>query len=201
MALLLGWLPADGLRDADGDVGSRVPARAGVSRVRHLASSQWTNGCPRSCPLGIRSATYWSTCSRARHYDRAIQRAPQRHTASQHCQRLSQRPHSGKTTQTIVAREYEADVHQHINNCVYGDWLYEGFQFDTARGRPYRCRGAPSFSHPGVFTPAASRRPGADRDIDSSRWLATAMRRANSVRHSQRRSHPARSDPLSCSGA
>ncbi len=29
--------------------------------------------------------------------------------------------------QTIVAREYEADVHQHINNCVYGDWLYEGF--------------------------------------------------------------------------
>ena len=30
--------------------------------------------------------------------------------------------------QTIVAREYEADVHQHINNCVYGDWLYEGFQ-------------------------------------------------------------------------
>jgi acyl-CoA thioesterase FadM len=29
--------------------------------------------------------------------------------------------------QTIVAREYEADVHQHVNNCVYGDWLYEGF--------------------------------------------------------------------------
>lgn len=28
--------------------------------------------------------------------------------------------------QTIVAREYEADVHQHVNNCVYGDWLYEG---------------------------------------------------------------------------
>jgi acyl-CoA thioesterase FadM len=28
--------------------------------------------------------------------------------------------------QTITAREYEADVHQHINNCVYGDWLYEG---------------------------------------------------------------------------
>lgn len=28
--------------------------------------------------------------------------------------------------QIIVAREYEADVHQHINNCVYGDWLYEG---------------------------------------------------------------------------
>ncbi len=27
---------------------------------------------------------------------------------------------------SIVAREYEADVHQHINNCVYGDWLYEG---------------------------------------------------------------------------
>lgn len=29
--------------------------------------------------------------------------------------------------QTIVAREYEADVHQHVNNCVYGDWLYDGF--------------------------------------------------------------------------
>ena len=28
--------------------------------------------------------------------------------------------------QVIVAREYEADVHQHINNCVYGDWLHEG---------------------------------------------------------------------------
>ena len=28
--------------------------------------------------------------------------------------------------QSIVAREYEAEVHQHINNCVYGDWLYEG---------------------------------------------------------------------------
>lgn len=35
--------------------------------------------------------------------------------------------------QTIVAREYEADVHQHINNCVYGDWLYEGFHA-TLRG-------------------------------------------------------------------
>lgn len=29
--------------------------------------------------------------------------------------------------QEIVAREYEADVHQHVNNCVYGDWLYDGF--------------------------------------------------------------------------
>jgi acyl-CoA thioesterase FadM len=28
--------------------------------------------------------------------------------------------------QMIVAREYESDVHQHINNCVYGDWLYDG---------------------------------------------------------------------------
>lgn len=31
-----------------------------------------------------------------------------------------------QSAQTIVAREYEADVHQHINNCVYGDWLYDG---------------------------------------------------------------------------
>ncbi len=32
-----------------------------------------------------------------------------------------------QSEQAIMAREYEADVHQHINNCVYGDWLYDSF--------------------------------------------------------------------------
>lgn len=28
----------------------------------------------------------------------------------------------------LIAREYETDTQQHINNCVYGDWLAEGLQ-------------------------------------------------------------------------
>lgn len=36
---------------------------------------------------------------------------------------------------TLVARGYEADVHQHINNCVYGDWLDEGLHQALAGGQ------------------------------------------------------------------
>jgi len=35
----------------------------------------------------------------------------------------------------LVARGYEADVHQHINNCVYGDWLDEGLHQALADGQ------------------------------------------------------------------
>ncbi|MGE5335736.1 MAG: acyl-ACP thioesterase domain-containing protein [Nitrososphaerota archaeon] len=47
-----------------------------------------------------------------------------------------------QSAQTIVAREYEADVHQHINNCVYGDWLYDGVTatLRTAGRPPERAR-------------------------------------------------------------
>ena len=36
---------------------------------------------------------------------------------------------------TLVARRYEADTHQHINNCVYGDWLDEGLHQALADGQ------------------------------------------------------------------
>jgi len=35
----------------------------------------------------------------------------------------------------LVARRYEADTHQHINNCVYGDWLDEGLHQALADGQ------------------------------------------------------------------
>ncbi len=35
----------------------------------------------------------------------------------------------------LVAREYEADVNQHINNCVYADWLDEGLHQSLTSGR------------------------------------------------------------------
>ena len=49
----------------------------------------------------------------------------------------------------LVAREYETDTQQHINNCVYGDWLSEGLHLalqawpqapapQTIRPRAYR---------------------------------------------------------------
>jgi len=34
----------------------------------------------------------------------------------------------------LTARDYEADVQQHINNCVYADWLDEGLQHAIASG-------------------------------------------------------------------
>ncbi len=35
----------------------------------------------------------------------------------------------------LVARVYEADIHQHINNCVYADWLDEGLHQAFADGQ------------------------------------------------------------------
>lgn len=34
----------------------------------------------------------------------------------------------------LTARDYEADVQQHINNCVYADWLDEGLQLALTTG-------------------------------------------------------------------
>lgn len=35
---------------------------------------------------------------------------------------------------TLTARDYEADIHQHVNNCVYADWLDEGIRQAQASG-------------------------------------------------------------------
>lgn len=35
----------------------------------------------------------------------------------------------------LIAREYEADLNQHINNCVYADWLDEGLHQSLTSGQ------------------------------------------------------------------
>ena len=75
--------------------------------------------------------------------------------------------------QTITAREYEADVHQHINNCVYGDWLYEGLAATVrAAGR------AVIAARPRFFTLEYLRqvRPGDDVRIETALYADGSRR-------------------------
>jgi acyl-CoA thioesterase FadM len=58
----------------------------------------------------------------------------------------------------LVAREYEADSQQHINNCVYADWLEEGlYALLAARGIEGGSHGPPSAYHIEYMRPVLPR--------------------------------------------
>lgn len=50
----------------------------------------------------------------------------------------------GPATIFLQAREYEADTQQHVNNCVYADWLTEAFTQATKNAAADTCRSAAS---------------------------------------------------------
>jgi acyl-CoA thioesterase FadM len=63
------------------------------------------------------------------------------------CQMVTNRPHSlspasqspgtgSFSTLLLEARHYETDTQQHINNCVYADWLDEAFHQAATTAQP-----------------------------------------------------------------
>jgi acyl-ACP thioesterase len=132
MSLLLGWLPP---------MDSEIVMATWVAEFRRVqAFREYAMWHPVSGRLIARARARWAYVQR--HTGQPL-RVPDSMVAlfssAQSATRLPVlRASSSERViwhgeQTIVAREYEADVHQHINNCVYGDWLYEGFHA-TLRG-------------------------------------------------------------------
>lgn len=126
MSLLIGWLPP---MDSDILMATWIAEFRRVQAFREYAI--WH---PASGRLIARARARWAYVQR--HTGQPL-RVPdsmiEKFSAPQMAARLPRVPARSTRAvvlhnrQTIVAREYEADVHQHINNCVYGDWLYEGF--------------------------------------------------------------------------
>lgn len=79
--------------------------------------------------------------------------------------------------QSIVAREYEADVHQHINNCVYGDWLYDGVAATLRSGGHTVASVRPRYLTLEYLRPV---RPGDQVSIDTSLY-ADGSRRLRAI--------------------
>ena len=125
MSLLLGWLPP---MDTKLMMATWVAEFRRVQAFREYAIWQPTTG-----RIVARARARWAYVQR--HTGQPL-RVPETMAAlfasASSSTRLPTLSHLEPSTlvlhgeQTIVAREYEADVHQHINNCVYGDWLYEG---------------------------------------------------------------------------
>lgn len=126
MSLLLGWLPP---------MDSEVLMATWVAEFRRVqAFREYAIWHPASGRMVARARARWAYVHR--HTGQPL-RVPENMVG------LFASPHSGtrlppmrtftagqvlwRDEQDIIAREYEADVHQHINNCVYGDWLYDGF--------------------------------------------------------------------------
>lgn len=126
MSLQLGWLPP---MDSELMMATWVAEFRRVQALREYA--MWH---PASGRIVARARARWAYVQR--HTGRPL-RVPDSMAAlfisAQSATRLPQMRASvsekllWQDEQIIVAREYEADVHQHVNNCVYGDWLYEGF--------------------------------------------------------------------------
>lgn len=126
MSLLLGWLPP---------MDSEIMMATWVAEFRRVqAFREYAMWHPASGRMIARARARWAYVQR--HTGQPL-RVPESMVAlfssAQSATRLPALRASPserrvwQDEQTIVAREYEADVHQHINNCVYGDWLYEGF--------------------------------------------------------------------------
>jgi acyl-CoA thioesterase FadM len=126
MSLLLGWLPP---------MDSELLMATWVADFRRVqAFREYAIWHPASGRMIAQARARWAYVQR--HTGQPL-RVPEsmiaRFSAPNRETRLAPRtiPYAANSLwqgeQTIVAREYEADVHQHINNCVYADWLYEGF--------------------------------------------------------------------------
>lgn len=126
MTLMLGWLPP---MDTEIMMATWVAEFRRVQAFREYAL--WHRASNR---LIARARARWAYVQR---HTGQLMRVPDdmlaRFSASASATRLpSNWIHRGdnplwQSQQTIIARENEADVHQHVNNCVYGDWLYDGF--------------------------------------------------------------------------
>lgn len=126
MALLLGWLPP---------MDSELRMATWVAEFRRVqAFREYAIWDPASGRIVARARARWAYVQRhtgrpVRVPDTMIAQFSAPHSATRLPLLTSSRPGHvlWHGDQPIVAREYEADVHQHINNCVYGDWLYESF--------------------------------------------------------------------------
>lgn len=126
MSLMLGWLPP---MDCEVRMATWVAEFRRVQAFREYA--MWH---PASGRMIARARARWAYVQR--HTGQPLRVPDSMATLFSSAQRATRLPALRASPseqviwhdeQTIVAREYEADVHQHINNCVYGDWLYEGF--------------------------------------------------------------------------
>jgi acyl-CoA thioester hydrolase len=125
MTLLLGWLPP---------MDSEILMATWVAEFRRVqALREYAIWHPASGRIVVRARARWAYVQRhTGHPLRVPDEMIARFTAPQSAMSLpvmpaqTSHPPLWSGSQTLVAREYEADVHQHINNCVYGDWLYEG---------------------------------------------------------------------------
>lgn len=125
MSLLLGWLPP---MDTELMMATWVAEFRRVQAFREYAIWQ-----PATGRIVARARARWAYVQR--HTGQPL-RVPEAMAAlfasASSAMRLPARAHLSTSTPvlrgelSVTAREYEADVHQHINNCVYGDWLYEG---------------------------------------------------------------------------
>jgi acyl-ACP thioesterase len=126
MSLLLGWLPP---------MDSEILMATWVAQFRRVqAFREYALWHPASGRMIARARARWAYVQR--HTGLPLRVPESMATLFSSAQSATSLPHLKTSSsesilwqneQTIVAREYEADVHQHINNCVYGDWLYEGF--------------------------------------------------------------------------
>lgn len=181
MSLLLGWLPP---MDTDLLMATWVAEFRRVQAFREYAI--WH---PASGRVVARARARWAYVQR--HTGQPL-RVPEAMAAlfreSRSAMRLPRPlpiptdPPLLRGEQTITAREYEADVHQHINNCVYGDWLYEGLAATVrAAGR------AVIAARPRFFTLEYLRqvRPGDDVRIETALYAdgSRRIRTEQTIRH------------------
>ena len=124
MSLMLGWLPP---------MDTEIMMATWVAEFRRVqAFREYALWHPASNRMIARARARWAYVQR---HTGQLMRVPDdmigRFSAPASATRLPiyQTPRGKKPLwqgeQTIVARESEADVHQHVNNCAYGDWLVE----------------------------------------------------------------------------
>ena len=172
MSLLLGWLP---LMDTEIMMATWVAEFRRVQAFREYAL--WH---PASNRIIARARARWAYVQR---HTGQLMRVPDdmiaHFSAPASATRLPvYQIHRGdnplwRGEQIIVARENETDVHQHVNNCVYGDWLFDSV------AATFRAAGhSPTEARPRVLTLEYLRqvRPG-----DQVR-IATAIHRDGSRR-------------------
>lgn len=135
MTIALGTLPA---------IGEDLRLATWVSEFRRVQAQReyaiWRAATGR---IVVRASARWAYCDTLRGQLTRISDEIVEAMKVPGCRMASQRPHSLRaqasqfpfvgTSSTLLleARHYETDTQQHINNCVYADWLDEAF-YQTA---------------------------------------------------------------------
>jgi medium-chain acyl-[acyl-carrier-protein] hydrolase len=131
MTLVLGALPA---------IGEDLRLATWVSEFRRVQAQReyaiWRAATGR---MVVRASARWAYCDTLRGQLTRISDEIIEAMKVPGCRMVSQRPHSllaARSQPPVVgmssmlqlqARHYETDTQQHINNCVYADWLDEAF--------------------------------------------------------------------------